>query len=274
MSEFFLILIVSIILLCLFVVLTERKLLAHVQRRFGPSIAGRNGWLQIIVDLIKLASKEFFILPRAGSILIPMYISIFYAIQLLFIQNFIFGPSMFIFDQIDGLIFYHLILVMLSNVVLIIIGFLSQSKYSIIGVVRGIVHVVSVDVFITIIYVIIILSSQSGNFHDFVITQYNYWFLFIYSPLAFGFLIIMLVEAKRAPFDHVETEAEVVAGYATEHSAVFLLVFYLAEYMHLIISANHFSIFFLGGWSVNFFKSIVPQIFLSYTDVSHWFSVF
>ena len=146
-----------IILLCLFVVLTERKLLAHVQRRFGPSIAGRNGWLQIILDLVKLLTKEFFILPRSGFNLMPMYISFFYVSQLLFVQNFVFGPSMFLFDQLDGMIFYHLTLVMISNILLIVIGFLSQSKYSIIGVIRGIVHVVSLDVYISVVYIIIIM---------------------------------------------------------------------------------------------------------------------
>ena len=82
----------------------------------------------------------------------------------------------------------------------------------------------------------------------------------LFSPLSFGFLIVMLVEAKRAPFDHIETEAEVVAGYATEHSSIFLLIFYLAEYMHLIISANHFSIFFLGGWSTFNIHLLLPTI--------------
>jgi len=257
-----------IILLCLFVVLTERKLLAHVQRRFGPSIAGRNGWLQIILDLVKLLTKEFFILPRSGFNLMPMYISFFYVSQLLFVQNFVFGPSMFLFDQLDGMIFYHLTLVMISNILLIVIGFLSQSKYSIIGVIRGIVHVVSLDVYISVVYIIIIMSSQSGNFHDFFITQNNYWFLFIFSPLAFCFLVIMLSEAKRAPFDHVETETEVVAGYATEHGSIFLLIFYLAEYMHLIISANHFSIFFLGSWSFQFFKQVLPELFTPLTNIN------
>lgn len=269
MSEFFLIILVSIILLCLFVVLTERKLLAHVQRRFGPSIAGRNGWLQILVDLVKLATKEFFIFTRSGSNLIPFFISLFYATQLLFIQNFVFGPNMFIFDKVESLIFYHLILVMISNIILVVIGFLSQSKYSIIAVVRGIVHVITLDVYVTIVYVLIIFSSQSGHFHDFVNTQNTYWYLFLYSPLAFCFLIIMLVESKRAPFDHIETEAEVVAGYATEHSGIFLLVFYLAEYMHLIISANHFTIFFLGGWSVSSLYNLLLPFFYNLSEVSY-----
>lgn len=270
MSEIFLLTILSIILLCLFVVLTERKLLAHVQRRFGPSIIGRNGWLQILVDLLKLINKEFFFLPKSGSITLPIYIIVFYITQLLFIQNFVFGPSMHVFEKTDGIIFYHLILVMISNLLLVIIGYLSQSKYSLIGVVRGIVHVISLDIFVTIIYIIIIFSTQSGHFHDYVITQKNSWFLFLFSPLAFAFLIIMLVESKRAPFDHVETEAEVVAGYATEHSSVFLLIFYLAEYMHLIISANHFSILFLGGWSGFNLWLPLPVIFYSIYDINYY----
>ena len=188
-------------------------------------------------------------MPKNSSSYIPICIFMFYSVQLLFIQNFLFGPNMLIFNNIEGMIFYHIILVIISNIILVLIGFLSQSKYSIIGVVRGIVHVVSFDVFITVVYAIIIFSTQSGNFNDFSIIQYNSWFLFIFSPLSFGFLLIMIIESKRAPFDHVETEAEVVAGYATEHGGIFLLIFYLCEYMHLIVAANHFSIFFLGGWS-------------------------
>ena len=80
---------------------------------------------------------------------------------------------MLIFNNIEGMIFYHIILVIISNIILVLIGFLSQSKYSIIGVVRGIVHVVSFDVFITVVYAIIIFSTQSGNFNDFSIIQYN-----------------------------------------------------------------------------------------------------
>jgi len=69
----------------------------------------------------------------------------------------------------------------------------------------------------------------------------------LYAPAASGFIIILLLEAKRAPFDHAETESEVVAGYAVEYGGPMLLVFYLAEYLHLIISSVHFIIFFCGG---------------------------
>ena len=83
--------------------------------------------------------------------------------------------------------------------------------------------------------------------HDFVLFQSNYWCLFLYAPAASGFVLILFLESKRAPFDHSETEAEVVAGYSTEYNGSMLLMFFLAEYLHLVISAIHFIIFFIGG---------------------------
>lgn len=264
MTDIGLIMSLICILLCLFTVLVERKLLAHAQRRFGPAIAGRNGWFQIILDLVKLATKETFVLPNVITSIIPTCIAFFFTAQLLFIQNFIFGPSLFFFYNVDGLIFYHLILVMLSNILLLIIGIFSQSRYSILGVFRAVVHVVSMDIYITVVYILIILNSNSGNFHDLVITQYSYYYIILFSPIAFLFLILMLLESKRAPFDHVETESEVVAGYATEYSGIYLLTFYLVEYFHLIISANHFSIFFLGGWFSMSIFSTLPVYFFNF----------
>lgn len=191
-----------------------------------------------------------FILPNVLTSVVPSLIVFFFINQMLFIQNFIFAPSLFMFFSIDGLIFYHLILVMLSNIVLIAIGFLSQSKYSVIGVFRALVHVVSMDVYVTVIYVLLVFVSFSGNFHDYVILQNITPNIVMFAPCSFLFLIVMLLESKRAPFDHVETESEMVSGYATEYSGIYLLTFYLIEYFHLIISANHFSIIFLGSWSL------------------------
>lgn len=192
-------------------------------------------------------TKEMFILPNPLTSLTPTLIVIFFIIQILFIQNFIFGPSLYFFYNVDGLIFYHLILVMLSNITLILIGFLAQSKYSLLGVFRAIVHVVSFDIYITLVYIFILLNVNSGQFHDLSLFQFNIFNLILFSPISFLFIILLLLESKRAPFDHVETESEVVSGYATEFNGIYLLTFYLIEYFHLFISANHFSIFFLGG---------------------------
>lgn len=154
---------------------------------------------------------------------------------------------MFMVDSIDSMILYHLVLVLLSNIFFSVVGFLSQSRYAIIGTVRGLVHVLSLDIFITVLYSLLVLSSQSANFHDFVLAQSGYWYLFLYGPAASGFIVVLFLESKRAPFDHAETESEVVAGYATEYNGPMLLMFFLAEYLHLIISAVHFILFFSGG---------------------------
>ena len=169
------------------------------------------------------------------------------------------------------MILYHLILILLSNIFFSVVGLLSQSRYAIIGTVRGLVHVISLDIFITVVYSLLVFSSQSANFHDFVLFQSSYWFLFLYAPAASGFIVILFLESKRAPFDHSETEAEVVAGYSTEYNGPMLLMFFLAEYLHLVISAIHFIIFFIGGWVSLEILSVLPPLFLSYNPT--YFSI-
>lgn len=274
MSELALIISLFTVLLALFVVLVERKFLAYAQRRMGPAVMGRNGALQIGLDLVKLLTKEIFLIPRPTSALAPVFLALLYGVQLMFSQNFIWGPSLFIFENVDSLILYHLILVLLSNILLVLVGLLSQSRYAIIGTVRAIVHTISLDIFVTILYSLLVFSSQSANFHDFVNAQNIYWFFFLYSPAASAFVVVLLLESKRAPFDHSETESEVVAGYAVEYSGPMLMIFFLAEYLHLIISAVHFVVFFVGGWfSLKIFW-FLPPIFLTPHDVNYWYELF
>jgi NADH:ubiquinone oxidoreductase subunit H len=78
---------------------------------------------------------------------------------------------MFIFDNVDSMILYHLILILLSNIFFVVVGLLSQSRYAIIATVRSLVHVISLDIFITIVYSLLVLSAQSANFHDFALNQ-------------------------------------------------------------------------------------------------------
>ena len=154
---------------------------------------------------------------------------------------------MYLFENVDSMILYHLVLILFSNIFFVLVGLLSQSRYAIIATVRALVHLISLDIFITVLYSILVLSSQSANFHDFVLSQNLTWFIVLFSPAASTFLILLILESKRTPFDHAETEAEVVAGYATEYSGPMLLIFFLCEYLHLIIASIHFVLFFLGG---------------------------
>jgi NADH-quinone oxidoreductase subunit H len=204
----------------------------------------------------------------------PIFLSLLFTTQLLFSLNFIWGPSMFLVDSIDSMILYHLMLILFSNIFFSILGLLSQSRYAIISTVRGLVHIISLDIFITLLYSLLVFTSQSPNFHDFVLTQINYWYILIYVPAASGFIVVLFLESKRAPFDHAETESEVVAGYSTEYNGPMLLIIFLAEYLHLIISVIHFILFFWGGWFTFQFFIILPPIFLSYHDVLFYNYIF
>ena len=261
-------------MLTLFTVLTERKFLAYSQRRMGPILMGRNGAFQIILDLIKLLTKEIFLIPRPTSALAPFFLSLLFAFQLLFSQNFIFSTSLSVFNSVDSLILYHLILILFSNIFFVLVGFLSQSRYAIIGTVRALIHVLSLDIFVTVLYSLLVLCAQSSHFNEFIVIQSNLWFIVLFAPAAYVFLVILMLEAKRAPFDHAETEAEVVAGYAVEYSGPMMMIFLLAEYLHLVISATHFVIFFLGGSF--FLKSFffLPAIFFCPHENLFWDVIF
>ena len=171
MSELSLFLTILVILITLFVVLLERKFLAYAQRRMGPAVMGRNGIFQIVLDLVKLLTKETFLIPRPSSMLAPFFLALLYAIQLSFSQHFIFAPHLSLFENADSIILFHLALVLLSNIFFTLVGILSQSKYAIIGTVRGIVHVLSLDIFVTLVYSLLVMAAQSAHFHDFVLNQ-------------------------------------------------------------------------------------------------------
>jgi NADH-quinone oxidoreductase subunit H len=179
---------------------------------------------------------------------------------------------MFIFDNLDSMILYHLILILFGNIFFTVVGLLSQSRYAIIGTARSLVHIISLDIFITIIYSLLVFSSQSVNFHDFVIAQNSFWFIVLYGPAASSFFIVFLLESKRTPFDHAETESEVVAGYQVEYNGSMLLMIFLAEYLHLVIASVHFILFFAGGWSGLNILWFLPPIFLTPHDVTNYFS--
>jgi len=143
-------------------------------RRVGPMIMGRNGVLQILLDLLKLLSKETFLIPRPTSVLAPIFLTLFFTIQLMFAHNYVWGPSMFIVDNVDSMILYHLILILFSNIFFSVIGLLSQSRYALMAIVRALVHIISLDIFVTVVYSLLVFSAQSTNFHDFILGQNHF----------------------------------------------------------------------------------------------------
>jgi NADH-quinone oxidoreductase subunit H len=114
---------------------------------------------------------------------------------------------------------------------------------------------------VTLVYVLLVYAAQSVHFADIVTSQNTYWYATICAPFSASFLLLLLLESKRAPFDHAETESEVVAGYAVEYSGTMLLMFYLAEYLHLIIAAVHIIMFVAGGWYMgSLLTAVAPHL--------------
>ena len=201
---------------------------------------------------------------------VPVTLAFLFSVQIAFIQHFIFGYQFNLLLDVTSALIYHIVLTILSNILFILIGLKNNSKYSIISSVRSVVHVISLDIFITIIYSWFVFSAQSTNFHDFILFQKSVWSIFLSIPLSFIFITVLFLESKRAPFDHSETESEVVAGYATESNASMLLIFFLCEYAHLAISAFLFIILFLGGWNLINLKIYYNICIVNYYDYILW----
>ena len=248
LSELIILISILYLLLSLFTVLLERKFLAYTQRRLGPSIVGRNGSLQLIWDLGKLINKNIFIIPSLVSYNIHLFITILYILQLFICINFISSTNLLPFNNIDSIILYQFIITTISQILIIILSMISQSRYALLSAIRGCVQIISFDIFLIIVISLIFMLTQSTNYYDFVNMQNKLLFFVLLNLIAVCFLIFLLFEAKRTPFDHLETEAEVVAGYATEYSGIILLILYLIEYLHIIIASFIFNIFFCGGW--------------------------
>ncbi len=253
----------------LLVVLVERKLLAFAQRRVGPSIMGRNGIYQVVTDLIKLIKKSFFLVSNSINSSSTICVFILFFSQLFLSQILILGINISIFDNISSIILYQIILTLIGNICVLLIGVFSQSKYATIGAVRAVSHIVSLDIFITITYMILVLSSQSINFQDFVFCQLSFWFILLFSPCACGFFLLLFLDSKRTPFDHLENESELVSGYSIEFGGGLLMLIYLIEYFHLIVAVIQFILCFLGGWFLFNIISVFTPLFYTNFEWIH-----
>lgn len=259
MSELWSVFIIIYLIFSLLLVLLERKFLAFAQRRLGPSILGRNGSLQVLWDLGKLYTKNIFLIPHLMVNESYLILILLYSTQFFICMHFIMGPNLYLFKNVDSLILYNLFFTAASQALLIWLALVAQSRYVLLSVIRAVVQIISFDIFIIIIFIIIMLTSQSTHFINFILFQSKTSYFFICNFIGLLFFISLLFEAKRTPFDHLETESEVIAGYTTEYNSIVLLFLYLIEYLHLIIGSFIFVIFFCGGWY--FYIDLINIIF-------------
>ncbi|MCC7167555.1 MAG: NADH-quinone oxidoreductase subunit NuoH [Rhodospirillales bacterium] len=225
----------------------ERKVIAAMQMRKGPNVVGPFGLLQPIADGFKLFLKET-ILPTASNkvvYLIAPMLTFFLALVAWAVIPFDEG---IVLADINVGILYLFAISSLGVYGIIMAGWASNSKYAFLGGLRSAAQMVSYEVSIGFVLISILLTVGSLNLSDVVMAQKKVWFILPHLPLFFIFLISGLAETNRSPFDLPEAEAELVAGYNVEYSAMPFALFFLGEYANMILMSAMTSILFLGGW--------------------------
>ena len=245
-------------LLCFLIViayftLLERKLMASVQRRTGPCVVGFYGLLQPIADGLKLLTKEI-IIPRKANKVLFFLAPLLSLILALFPWCLIpFDDRTIIIDLPLNLLF--LLLISSLNVYgLIISGWASNSKYAFLGALRSTAQVISYELSMGFIFLTVGMFVGSFNLSDIVSYQAvsGVWLGVICFPLVIIFIIVMLAETNRIPFDLAEAEAEIVAGYNIEYSSIIFAMFFLAEYSNMLLMSAIIVLLFFGGWNFPF----------------------
>jgi NADH-quinone oxidoreductase subunit H len=247
---------ILLLLSAAYLVWVERKLLGRMQVRYGPNRAGKFGLLQPLADLIKLITKEDTVPEGANKTMFLFAPAVVGSIAL-FIFSVIpitegftlFGKriAMVVSDLNVGLLFV-LALSSISVYGIAMGGWASNSKYSLLGGIRGSAQMISYELPLGLSLVPIVMIAHSFSLVDIVNAQIRYPFLVV-QPVSFAiFFISAAAEVKRIPFDLPEAENEIVAGYHTEYSGMRFGLFFLGEYITMIILGCLVAVFFLGGW--------------------------
>jgi len=253
---FFGLLLVGLLLISGWLVLGERRLLAWMQLRLGPNRAGPFGLLQPVADIVKLLTKED-VMPEGADRLIFPYAPAVVAITALLIFAVIpFGESWTIFGEeiplvisdINVGLLYAFALSTLGVYGVALGGWASNSKFSLLGSIRGVGQMISYEISLGLSLVPVVILAGSFSLVDIVNAQASYPFLLV-QPVAFlVFFLSAAAEIKRIPFDLPEAENELVAGYHTEYSGMRFGLYFLGEYVTMIMLGSLLTVFFLGGW--------------------------
>jgi NADH-quinone oxidoreductase subunit H len=232
--------------LVIFTIWLERKLYGRIQDRLGPNRVGPWGIFQTFPDMIKIFTKEYITPIGADKIVYNLAPILSVSAVLLTWAVIPFAPTI-VGTELNVGVIYLMAVGSIGALGIILAGWSSNNKYSLIGGFRAVAQVVSYEVPMILALLIPVLLGQTMGVNSLVYAQ-NIWFIFLSPIAALIFFISCLAETGRAPFDLLEAESELVAGYQTEYSGLKFGMFYVGEFLHAFTISALMATLFLGGW--------------------------
>jgi NADH-quinone oxidoreductase subunit H len=225
----------------------ERRLLALWQDRYGPNRVGPFGLLQVVADMIKIFTKEDWIPPFADKPVFVLAPAIIVVTVLMTFAVLPITPRIIVTDLNIGLLFF-LAMSSLGVYSVVLAGWSSDNKYSLLGGVRAAAQMLSYEVFMGLSLMGVVVLAGSFDLANIVEAQRKMWFVI---PQFLGFVLFLiagLAETRRLPFDLPEAESELVAGYHSEYSGMKFGMFFVGEYLGVTLISALIAVLFFGGW--------------------------
>jgi NADH-quinone oxidoreductase subunit H len=225
----------------------ERRLLALWQDRYGPNRVGPFGLLQVMADMIKIFFKEDWIPPFADKAVFILAPAIIVVTVLMSFAVVPYAPGIVVNDLNVGLLFV-LGMSSLGVYSVVLAGWSSDNKYSLLGALRAAAQMLSYEVFLGLSVMGVVLLAGSFNLVEIVNAQRGLWFI---GPQFVGFVLFLIAgiaETRRLPFDLPEAESELVAGFHSEYSGMKFGLFFVGEYLGVTLISALIAVLFLGGW--------------------------
>ena len=238
-------------MLGLVLIMMERKVSAWMQVRLGPNRVGPKGMFQTVADTIKLMVKEGLTPDGADKMLFNVAPFVVMIVAMVIMAPLMFAKGFQIWDINIGVLFITAIS-SLSVIGILMAGWASNNKYSLMGAMRSGAQIVSYELSAGLSIIVIVVLTGSVKISDIIAAQQNGWWLFkghIPAIIAFViFIIAVTAETNRAPFDMAEAESELTGGFHTEYSGMKFALFFLAEYVNVFVVCALGATLFLGGW--------------------------